>query len=944
MQLDHPFILLRLRFDAARLAEEVSAFAESDWRPHPEGHPGNSALPLVAVGGDPNSDSVKGVMQATPHLHRAPYLRQVLAALRAPIGRTRLMRLDGESEATPHVDTNYYWFQRMRVHVPIVTDPAVRFLCGDEERHMAPGETWIFDTWRRHNVINPNPTRRIHLVADTVGSPEFRALLAGGETRFLPFRPDAQLQPRFEVHNFPAVMTPEEQASLMAQLHLPHELRALLDEFRAAWRAVYAEVGLLEFGRYRALLDQVDAKLAPFAGRFQLANHMDAVEAVRQILIRSALNPELAPREEHGRGFRFDRPIFIVSSPRSGSTLLFETLAQSPSVYTIGGESHQVIEGIPQLHPSRRGWDSNRLLAADANIVSADELYSRFAESLHDRDGNDELSGAIRMLEKTPKNSLRIPFLKAMFPNAFFIYLYRDPRATMSSMLDAWRSGRFATYPDLPGWEGHKWSLLLVPGWRELIGKPLAEVVAHQWTTATSLMLDDLEALPSDSWCVASYDRLIEDPQKEIARLCEFVGIEFDRKLTAPLPNARHTLTPPSPEKWRRNANELESVAALTNDVAERAREVFARPPAQRVRRNPAPAAAQRPAVPFKSVHTSTFPSLLEELRVSVLVSTYQSGRLVVLRSDNGSLNTHFRGFRSPMGVAVAPNRVALATMGAVWDYRNQPALSQRIQPAGRHDAVFIPRNMHATGDIRVHEIAFDSEGELWITNTRFSALCTLDRDHSFVPRWRPPFITHLAAEDRCHLNGLCMLDGRPRFVTAFGETNEAQGWREGKTTNGIVMDVDSGEIVARGLSMPHSPRWYAGRFFVLESAKGTLATIDLPSGRVETIAELPGFTRGLAFAGPYAFVGLSQVRESVFEGIPLAQRLTMEERACGVWAIDLRTGRNAGFVRFDGAVQELFDVQLLHGITYPELLEFDAPLLDSSFTLPDAALAEVAR
>ncbi|HEV7922907.1 MAG TPA: TIGR03032 family protein [Thermoanaerobaculia bacterium] len=939
MQLDRPFIRLPLRFDAARLAEEIARFGQSDWRPHPEGHRGNSALPLVAVGGDPDDDGVKGMMHATPYLERAPYLRQVLASLRAPIGRTRLMRLDGNSEATPHVDTNYYWMQRARVHVPIVTEPAVRFLCGDQAVHMAAGEAWVFDTWRRHNVLNPNPTRRIHLVADTAGSPEFRALLAGESESFVPFD-GGDLSPRYEVHNFPAVMTPEEQASLLMLLELPPQVRAVVDELRMAWRALYAECGVSQFPRYRALLDRFDALLAPHAGRFALPNSIDAVEAVRQIVLRPALNPELAAREGPG-AFRFDRPIFIVSSPRSGSTLLFETLALSPSVFTIGGESHAVMEGIPQLHPSRRGWESNRLTAADANIVSRDELYARFAESLHDRDGSDELSREVRMLEKTPKNSLRIPFLKAMFPDAFFLYLYRDPRATMSSMLDAWRSGRFATYPELPGWIGHPWSLLLVPGWRSLIGRPLAEVVAHQWTAATRLMLDDLEALPGDSWCVASYDRLVSDPQAEIARLCEFTGIAFDRTLTAPLPHARHTLTPPSPEKWRRNADELESVAALTGEVAERAREVFARPPATRVRASSAPPAA--PSLSFRSVHTATFPALLEELRVSLLVSTYQSGRLVILRADRGALNTHFRGFRSPMGVAVGPGRIAIATMGAVWDYRNQPALAQRLQPPGRNDAVYVPRNMHATGDIRVHEIAFDAAGELWITNTRFSALCTLDADHSFVPRWRPPFVTHLAAEDRCHLNGLCMIDGRPRFVTAFGATNTQQGWREEKTTGGLLIDVDSGETVVRGLSMPHSPRWYAGRLFVLESARGTLATVDLPTGRTETIAELPGFTRGLAFAGPYAFVGLSQVRESVFEGIPLAQRIALSERACGVWAIDLRTGRPAGFVRFEGAVQELFDIQLLPGITYPELLEPDAPLLDTAFTLPDAALAEVA-
>jgi uncharacterized protein (TIGR03032 family) len=276
-----------------------------------------------------------------------------------------------------------------------------------------------------------------------------------------------------------------------------------------------------------------------------------------------------------------------------------------------------------------------------------------------------------------------------------------------------------------------------------------------------------------------------------------------------------------------------------------------------------------------------------------------------------------------------------------VWDYRNQREITDRLEPKGRHDACFVPRNVHYTGDIRIHEVGFASN-ELWVVNTRFSALCTFDADHSFIPRWRPKFVTHLAPEDRCHLNGMSLIDGRVRYVTALAETNEPQGWREAKATGGILIDVDSGEIVARGLSMPHSPRWYAGRFWILESGKGTIATLDLASGRVETIAELPGFTRGLAFAGPFAFVGLSQVRESnIFGGIPLVDRL--KERLCGVWVLDLRSGQVVAFLHFQGAVQEIFDVQVLHGLRYPELLEPSSELLATSYVVPDAALADVA-
>jgi uncharacterized protein (TIGR03032 family) len=347
---------------------------------------------------------------------------------------------------------------------------------------------------------------------------------------------------------------------------------------------------------------------------------------------------------------------------------------------------------------------------------------------------------------------------------------------------------------------------------------------------------------------------------------------------------------------------------------------------------------------PFRSIATSSFAQILHQLGISLAVTTYQSGRVVLLRAENAAtLNTHFRMFRSPMGIALAHNRLAIGCEREIWDYRNMPEVARNVQPPELHDACFVPRNVHYTGDIRIHEIGFAADGELWAVNTRFSTLCTIDRDHSFVPRWRPPFITHLAPEDRCHLNGMTMVDGAVRYVTALGETNAAGGWRETKASGGIVMDVPSGKIVLRGLSMPHSPRIYNEHFWLLESGKGTFNRADLATGAVETIAELPGFTRGLAFAGPYAFIGLSQVRESnVFGGIPLTDRV--EDRRCGVWVIDLRSRGIVAFLQFEGDVREIFDVQVLPRMRYPELLEPNDALVGVSYVLPDEALKDVVR
>jgi uncharacterized protein (TIGR03032 family) len=237
------------------------------------------------------------------------------------------------------------------------------------------------------------------------------------------------------------------------------------------------------------------------------------------------------------------------------------------------------------------------------------------------------------------------------------------------------------------------------------------------------------------------------------------------------------------------------------------------------------------------------------------------------------------------------------------------------------------------TGDIGIHEIAWAGD-ELWLVSTRFSCLCTLDPDYSFVPRWRPPFITALAAEDRCHLNGLAIVDGQPRYVTALGTTDTAGGWRADKPHGGCILDISTGEFVTRGLSMPHSPRWHDGRLWVLESGTGGVVLVDRATGQRETIAQLPGFTRGLAIVGPYAFIGLSKIRAtSAMDGVPLAER--RDELKCGVTVIDLGSGQTIALLEFQTAVEEIFDVQLLPGIRFPEVMGFQKETLDHTFIIP---------
>jgi uncharacterized protein (TIGR03032 family) len=1017
MKLGTEFIRLPLRYSAERLAEEVSSFAESEWKRHPQGFAGNSAISLIAVHGDPDDDAVKGPMLATPHLDRCPYLRQVLASFGTVLGRTRLMRIAGNGDATPHVDISYYWLQRVRIHVPVITFPEVEFLCGDKSVHMAAGECWLFDTWRTHNVINPTPRARIHLVADSVGSPAFWDIVNHGARpfgsaingqsppRFVPFDPSAKVQVPTEAVNFPVVMSPEEQDSLLASLYddlreseaAPSadvaRLRNVLESFQKSWKAVWARAGVdaSAWPEYRQAIDGLQSALKPLEAKLRLPNGVDAVEALRHAIIRPAVNPELAQtkakttkdtkrsepavreatRVTNGSQSRFDRPVFIVAAPRSGSSFLFETLARSPGLFTVGGESHREIESIESLRPAQRGFESNRLTESDASEQVAAALQQAFNSNLRDRDGRRPPEGAaVRMLEKTPKNALRIPFLASIFPDARFIYLFRDPRGNLSSILDAWKSQRFITYRNLPDWNGPPWSLLLIPEWQKLRGAPLAEIAAQQYISAHRYMMSDLSNLSPERWCAATYEDLVRDPQLEMDRLCRFAGIAWDQAVGAgELPLSRHTLTPPDPEKWRKNADELAPVLPRVDAFAAEVRAFIkprlystgpqptSAPPAQTpshpVEKStsmiaPAPAtsaasaseAKQGGSPELRCVNTPTFPALLNQLGISLVVSTYQAGKLILLRADGDKLNLHFRNFQTPMGMACHRRRLAVGGKMHVWEFENQPEVGRKMEPAGKHDACYLPRQVHTTGDIRIHEMAFVGR-ELWIVNTRFSCLCTLDGRHSFVPRWRPSFVTALAPEDRCHLNGLAIVDGKPRYVTALGQTDVKEGWRENKAKGGCLLDVESGAVLLDGLSMPHSPRVYGGAMWVLESGEGSLARVNLEAGRLNTVTRLPGFTRGLDFAGHYAFVGLSKVRETaVFSGIPITERL--QDRTCGVWVIDLRTGKTAGFLRFESGVEEVFAVQVLPGIRYPELVMDDPSLLANSFMIPEQAMADV--
>jgi uncharacterized protein (TIGR03032 family) len=311
--------------------------------------------------------------------------------------------------------------------------------------------------------------------------------------------------------------------------------------------------------------------------------------------------------------------------------------------------------------------------------------------------------------------------------------------------------------------------------------------------------------------------------------------------------------------------------------------------------------------------YSDQFPQVLQDAECSLLLSTYQAGQLVGVGVAEEQLVFSFRRFDRAMGVAVGADRLAVAGKEQIWWLQEHTELAAAIDPADRYDRCWLPRASTVTGGIQCHEIAWgaDDDGapELWMVNTLFSCLAGLGHRYSFVPRWRPPFISGLAAQDRCHLNGLAMRDGSPAFVTVMASTDAPAGWRTMRNDSGAVLDVASGEAVTSGLAMPHSPRWQEGSLYVLNSGLGRLEHVDLATGHREAIAAVPGYARGLAIHGGLAFVGLSKIRETaIFGGTPIAAY--HDQLKCGVGVIELSTGNTIATLQFANGVEEVFDVQ----------------------------------
>ena len=314
----------------------------------------------------------------------------------------------------------------------------------------------------------------------------------------------------------------------------------------------------------------------------------------------------------------------------------------------------------------------------------------------------------------------------------------------------------------------------------------------------------------------------------------------------------------------------------------------------------------------------------MAEMGVSLAFTTYQTGKLFLVGlQPNGKLSVFERTFNRCMGLTAVGNTLYMSSLYQLWRFEN-------VLDAGKdvdgYDRLYVPINGHTTGDLDIHDVAVDGTGRVVFVNTLFGCIATIDDTSSFVPLWKPRFLSKLAPEDRCHLNGLAIENGRPRYVTTVAQTDMADGWRDKRRDGGCIIDVENDEIVAKGLSMPHSPRLHNGKLWVLNSGTGEFGSVDPVTGKFEGLTFCPGYLRGMDFVDKFAVVGLSKPRDNLtFRDLALDDALEARnaEAQCGLQVIDLNTGDVLHWLRLEGIVKELYDIVVLPGVRRPMAIGF---------------------
>jgi uncharacterized protein (TIGR03032 family) len=336
----------------------------------------------------------------------------------------------------------------------------------------------------------------------------------------------------------------------------------------------------------------------------------------------------------------------------------------------------------------------------------------------------------------------------------------------------------------------------------------------------------------------------------------------------------------------------------------------------------------------FSFSHSSNVVKILNSLKCSIAISTYQAGKVILISpAQNNRLVTLPRAFQKPMGFALKGNQMILGCRDEIITFENSPQLAKTypIKP-NTYDSLFLPRVTFHTGRVDMHDLGFGDEG-IWAVNTSFSCLCNLTGSHNFIPRWKPHFISKLTPEDRCHLNGLVITDGQPKFVTALGQTNREKEWKDNIIKGGILMDVPSNSVVLEGLAMPHSPTMYKGELYLLLSASGQFVKVNLGNGSYEEILNLGGFCRGLDFIGDFAFIGMSKPRK----GSKTFSKLSLpEDGVAGVKIVHMPTKKLVADISYLSTVEEIYEVKILPNSVRPNILNTIDKKHKFSLSLPN--------
>lgn len=379
----------------------------------------------------------------------------------------------------------------------------------------------------------------------------------------------------------------------------------------------------------------------------------------------------------------------------------------------------------------------------------------------------------------------------------------------------------------------------------------------------------------------------------------------------------------------------------------------------------------KEPKFDFSSRATDNFAKILKALNISLAVTSYQSTRLILIRSDGEQIDTRLKTFPRPMGIYADEERITLGTFNQVVEFKRSDKLLKRIKEGAldstgnfsrkvlekdkehleefnkarakeleeikQADSLYLHRAAITTGMINIHDIAWGDEG-LWVVNSTFSCLSTLSPHASFVARWKPNFISELVPEDRCHLNGMAMMDGRPKYATTFNMKDSMDSWSKGRINYGTLIDIDTHEILMEGMIMPHSPKVYQGEIYVCESGLGVVWKYNPQTKTKSLVVKLQGFTRGLYFYGGMMFVGTSQVRTSEIKNpIPLSKEY--DETYAGVWIINLETSQEIGHITFEGDVDQIYDIAIIPKSSYPEVLNVNSSLTRHLFDFTEEKL-----